>query len=189
MVLLCLNVNYPVSSARTQPLLSVADVSGNAGETVEVEIELSNNPGIIALCFDVVYDSSKLKLISAEDKKILGTSTSTFGNNISANPYRLCWDDSSDRNNEENGVLVTLTFEILKDAKGKANVSLVINQKSTFNADFEDVEEEYFLKPILLKIEKFLAQFEKLQDGNLQRYIMYGIFFLTLALIGVIILG
>ena len=140
MAMLCFIVNIPHSYADTQAMLSIADVTGEAGETVDVEIEISNNPGIIAISFDVEYDSSKLKLVKAEDEKLLGTSTSVFGKDLSANPYRLCWDDLSDSNNEQNGVLATLTFEILEDAAGEAEISLIFNQGSTFNIDFEDVE-------------------------------------------------
>ncbi len=80
------------------PSITIADVTGEAGETVDVEIEISNNPGIIAISFDVKYDASKIKLVKAENKKLLGTSTSVFGNDLSANPYRLCWDDLFDSN-------------------------------------------------------------------------------------------
>ncbi len=140
MAMLCFNVNIPLSYADTQAMLSIADVTGEAGETVDVDVEISNNPGIIALSFDVEYDASKLKLVKAEDEKILGTSTSVFGNDLNANPYRLCWDDLSDKNNEQNGVLATLTFEILENATGSADIDLILNEGSTFNIDFEDVE-------------------------------------------------
>ena len=48
MAMLCFNVNSPHSYADTQAMLSIANVTGEAGETVDVEIEISNNPGIIA---------------------------------------------------------------------------------------------------------------------------------------------
>ena len=136
----CFNINNLVTYADGEPSISISDVKGENGETVEVEVELSNNPGIIALCFDVKYDADKLKLIEAEDGKILGTSTSLFGKDTTANPYRLCWDDLSDKNNEGNGIVATLTFEVLTDATGEANVDLILNQGSTFNIDFENVE-------------------------------------------------
>lgn len=136
----CFNINNLVTYADGEPTISISDVKGENGETVEVEVELSNNPGIIALCFDVKYDADKLKLIEAEDGKILGTSTSLFGKDTTANPYRLCWDDLSDKNNEGNGVVATITFEILEDATGDANVDIILNQGSTFNIDFENVE-------------------------------------------------
>lgn len=49
----------------------------------------------------------------------------------------------------------------------------------------EDIEEEYFIKPFVHFNEDFLAKFEKLQNGDLQQYLKFGLIFLVLALIGV----
>ena len=133
-------LSLPFSYANERPSIKIEDVTGVAGETVEVKVIISNNPGIIAMSFDVEYDTSKLKLIKVEDKKLLGTSTSVFGKDISANPYRLCWDDLSYSNNEQNGVLATLTFKILENATGEAEIDLILNQGSTFNIDMENVD-------------------------------------------------
>ena len=122
------------------PKLSIKSTSAESGETIDVEVILSDNPGIIALSFDVEYDSERLELIKAEDGKILGTSTSLFGNDTTANPYRLCWDDLSTENNTGNGTVATLTFKVKEDApSGIASVGLILNQGSTFNVDMEDV--------------------------------------------------
>lgn len=56
-----------------------------------------------------------------------------------------------------------------------------------FELHIEDVEEAYFVHPFIKATGKFLAKFEKIQNGNLQQYILYGLIFLLLALIGVII--
>ncbi|MBQ8848405.1 MAG: hypothetical protein IJ003_05620 [Candidatus Gastranaerophilales bacterium] len=58
-----------------------------------------------------------------------------------------------------------------------------------FELHIEDVEEEYFLKSILKSTEKFFARFEKMQNGNIQQYITYGLIFLVLALVGVVLIG
>ena len=58
-----------------------------------------------------------------------------------------------------------------------------------FSLHIEDVEEAYLLQPVLKSFEKFFAHFERIQNGNLQQYILYGIIFLILALIGVVFLG
>lgn len=58
-----------------------------------------------------------------------------------------------------------------------------------FNSTIEDVEEAYIINPVLKFDEKFLSKFERLQDGNIQHYILYGLVFLILALIGVIFIG
>lgn len=58
-----------------------------------------------------------------------------------------------------------------------------------FNLQIEDVEEAYFLTPVVRNIEKFLSKFERIQNGNIQQYILYGLIFLILSLIGVVFLG
>ena len=122
------------------PKLSIKSTAAEAGDTIDVEVILSDNPGIIALSFDVEYDSERLELVKAEDGKILGTSTSLFGNDTTANPYRLCWDDLSTENNTGNGTVATITFKVKENApSGSASVGLILNQGSTFNVDMVDV--------------------------------------------------
>ena len=58
-----------------------------------------------------------------------------------------------------------------------------------YNSEVEDVEEAYIINPVLKFDEKFLSKFERLQDGNIQHYILYGLIFLILVLVGVIFLG
>lgn len=58
-----------------------------------------------------------------------------------------------------------------------------------YNSQIEDVEEAYLINPIVKFDEKFLSKFERLQDGNIQHYILYGLIFLILTLIGVVFLG
>ena len=58
-----------------------------------------------------------------------------------------------------------------------------------FELHIEDVEEAYFLKPFIKATEKFLTKFEKIQNGNIQQYILYGLIFLVLSLVCVVIFG
>lgn len=58
-----------------------------------------------------------------------------------------------------------------------------------YTAKVEDVEEAYIINPILKFDEKFLSRFERLQDGNIQHYILYGLIFLIIMLVGVVIYG
>lgn len=55
-----------------------------------------------------------------------------------------------------------------------------------YSSEVEDVEEAYIINPILRFDEKFLSKFERLQDGNIQHYILYGLIFLIIMLIGVV---
>lgn len=139
-----LMMSLPISASGEGALinetLSIGEYSAESGDTIDVEVILSNNPGITALSFDVEYDADRLELVKAEDVKILGTSTALFGNDTTANPYRLCWDDLSTENNMGNGTVAILTFKVKDYApSGIASVGLILNQGSTFNVDMEDV--------------------------------------------------
>ncbi len=53
-----------------------------------------------------------------------------------------------------------------------------------FSLKIEDIEEAYVINPLLKFDEWFLSKFEKLQNGNLQDYLKYGLIFLIIAIIG-----
>lgn len=55
-------------------------------------------------------------------------------------------------------------------------------------SQIDDIEEAYFINPLVKLDEKFLSKFEKLQDGNLQMYIQYGLWFLVLVLVLVFVI-
>lgn len=55
-----------------------------------------------------------------------------------------------------------------------------------YNSSVQDVEEALIINPVLKTDEKFLSKFERLQDGNIQHYILYGLIFLILMLAGVV---
>ena len=58
-----------------------------------------------------------------------------------------------------------------------------------YEQDIEDIEEAYIVKPLLKWDEKFLSKFERIQSGNIQQYILYGLIFLVLSIIGLLVFG
>lgn len=61
-------------------------------------------------------------------------------------------------------------------------------KEAHFNLDIQDIEEFYVLNPTIKANKIFLSKFQWIQGGNTQRYILYGLIFLILALIGAVIL-
>lgn len=61
-------------------------------------------------------------------------------------------------------------------------------KEAHFNLDIQDIEEFYILNPTIKANKIFLSKFQWLQGGNTQRYILYGLIFLVLALVGTIFL-
>ena len=131
---------FPVNAARNGKI-TVGSVAGKPGDVVTVTVSMTDNPGIIAIRLLLKYDSSKVKLISVTDGEIFGKGLSTFGNDLSSNPYSLVWEDAlTPKNHTENGTLVTLKFKISESAtEGKADVTLSLDSPSTFDVNLNDV--------------------------------------------------
>ena len=130
---------FSVSAAGTGSL-SATSASGYRGDTVTVNVNLSNNPGLITMKFQVSY-SSNLTLLSVSNSNLLGGWTIPAPTIQS--PYTVRWSDSlATVNNTANGKLVTLTFKINDDAKiGTETVSITFNEsrdatggRNTFNS-------------------------------------------------------
>ena len=58
-----------------------------------------------------------------------------------------------------------------------------------FELEIEDIEEAYIVEPIIKLDEKILTKFERIQNGNMQQYILFGLIFLIVAIIGLIVFG
>ena len=124
-----------------QAVFTVDRVTGNSGDTVTVKINLTNNPGIMALRFTVSYDASRLEIISVEDNEdIVPFLTDTDLNN---NPLVLLWNLYTEEFTET-GVLATLKFKIKDDATS-AECPITVSYRS---ADCIDVN----LKKLDMKV-------------------------------------
>lgn len=61
-------------------------------------------------------------------------------------------------------------------------------KEAHFNLDIQDIEEFYVLNPTIKANKIFLSKFQWIQGGNMQLYILYGLIFLVLALVGTVFL-
>lgn len=62
-------------------------------------------------------------------------------------------------------------------------------KEAYYELEIEDIEEAYIVNPIVKWDEKILAKFERIQNGNIQQYILFGLIFLVLAIVGLIFIG
>lgn len=62
-------------------------------------------------------------------------------------------------------------------------------REAYYEVEIEDIEEAYIVKPLIKWDEKLLTKFERIQNGNIQQYILFGLIFLVVAIIGVIFIG
>lgn len=73
-------------------------------------------------------------------------------------------------------------FDVVKPKK-------LFPKEAHYNSNIDDIEEAYFINPLIKFDELFLSKFEKLQGGNLQTYIQYSLAFLVIILIGCIFIN
>lgn len=62
-------------------------------------------------------------------------------------------------------------------------------KEAYFELEIEDIEEAYIVEPIVRLDEKILTKFERIQNGNMQQYILFGLIFLVLVIIGLVFFG
>ena len=111
MLAVCSVISY---DAAEEPRFQTEIVRGNAGETVDVKLNIQNNPGITALSIDVAYSSDDLELISVNNAALFQDAIST--GNVSSDPLRISWYAADSENKDDNGTLAILRFRVRENA-------------------------------------------------------------------------
>ena len=126
------------SAEPSTPAFVVEKVSGYAGDKVTVKITTENNPGVAYIRLLISYNSQVLKLLSASDGTIMTGASFVPGNDPTKNPYALTW--ASLENKTADGLLASLTFEILDEAAlGESAVTLSYDPEDVFDVEFNNV--------------------------------------------------
>lgn len=125
-----------VASGERSPGFSLSTVEGVSGDTVRVNLDVINNPGITALQIQIGYSAEDVELISVEDKKLFGEAVSLGKQD--ANPFTISWFSSASKDMYNDGTLAVLEFRIRNNAKSSAlTVSYV--PEDVFNISFKNI--------------------------------------------------
>ena len=121
--------------------LVVDQSEGTPGEQIKINFTIENNPEILGVAFDVEYDATRLGIVGVEDKNLLGSATfSPFENN----PFSMIWSSGAFDNFTEDGILATVTFEVLENApNGEAFINVTYNEDDVFAAMGEELVNIY----------------------------------------------
>lgn len=108
--------------ATGDPTITVTSASGNIDSIVDVDVNISNNPGFVGMKLTVSYDP-QLELVSVSDP---GTVSGAKFKPEMTNPYTLSWENDSSADIKTNGTIATLSFRIKDTAAnaGKYTVSV-----------------------------------------------------------------
>ena len=109
-----------------------------SGETIKVNINLADNPGLASLVLKVSYDKSLLTLTNVEYNTSMGGQTVPPASLTS--PLTLYWVNGF-ANYNGNGVFATLTFVVSDAAKegDNTNINVTYNADDVFNINDENV--------------------------------------------------
>ncbi|MBR1382725.1 MAG: leucine-rich repeat protein, partial [Ruminococcus sp.] len=120
----------PLTVSEDDAQLTLTDAEVTAGDTFTVDLSIKNNPGLISYMLNVEYDSSYLTLVKAESVDFKGT---TFGPTYN-HPFVISWADALNGDNDTDGAVARLTFEVDKNASdGYTNITASIVEENTFN--------------------------------------------------------
>lgn len=125
----------PDEPEKNNPVVTVAAVTAEAGENVEVPIVLSGNTGICGATLSVTYDEA-LTLTGIVKGDALSSLTMTKPGNMSANPFRLVWDGTD--NDTTNGTLAVLTFTAPAEA-GTYDVTVSYEEGDVLDSELNSV--------------------------------------------------
>lgn len=138
LLILALLLSFPVSAAAGK--LTAPAVDGQVGSQVSVDLQLEN-PGVVAMLIAVRYDPAVLRLDGVKNGSIFTDSNAQFGNDLTANPFKLVFIDALRKDNiTTSGTLCTLQFTILKaTASGETAVRFSVDKSSTFDVNLNEV--------------------------------------------------
>ena len=125
----------PISYAVETPTLTVSSVTGAPGETITLDVSLSNNPGIVSANLKIAFDEG-LTLIGAENSDVFSTLTyippkqlSSGGQITSSCQFAWTGFDIADQD-IKNGKILSLKFKIAEDAEIGELYNVAISSES-----------------------------------------------------------
>ena len=122
----------------TDPTIIVGSITARAGETVEIKVDIKNNPGIAGAKFIISYDS-KLTLTAASSGTAVEVLDYTAPASLTS-PSPFNW-DSLDAQSNADGTLLILTFKIAADATvgEELDVEISYTTGDVYDKDLNDV--------------------------------------------------
>ncbi len=124
--------------------VKAGSVSAMQGEDVDVPIIIENNAGLVAMLLSVAYNQDALQLTGVTDGSLFGAGSALFGNDLSANPYCLLWEDGAAKTNYTgSGTLATLHFHVKDNAEvGNYSIEILVDEESALNVELNAVQIE-----------------------------------------------
>lgn len=114
------------SATVVTPSVSVEQVSAAPGGTVDVNVFIENNPGILGATFTLTYDE-QLTLTNSQAGEAFGALSMTNPGQFTS-PCNFVWDGQElEEEDIKDGVILTLTFQVSDEAQAGENLIVDIS--------------------------------------------------------------
>lgn len=126
----CVTVN-----AANTPKISLSNVTAASGETVKIDINITDNPGIMAMTFSITYDSNNFEHISDTNGFI--SSSYTIKNH--PDKGHLIFVNVESKDIATNGVILSLEFKVKDNAApGKHTITLANQDREKYGKNLHN---------------------------------------------------
>lgn len=142
LTLLTLHTLPAAAAAHGKLTLTAAPSELRPGDTFTLTVDMSDNPGIWSVAFDISLDTDAFEYVSdtAEGCIPLSTMLPQFYNEKTHTFRYNCFHSNYFRNMEGNGKLITVTYRVKDDAaSGTYEVGFELDAKNTINVDSDRV--------------------------------------------------
>ena len=147
------------SEIPTDAVISAGTAYAQPGTRVEIDIEIKNNPGILGMTLKLEFDESKVSLVHVENGVALAHMTFTTPLDLRSG-CQLPWDaENVTPEDIEDGVIATLTFEVLETAKENEQIDIILSYDSGAIIDGE-------MNPLFISMEPGLIQVVDYTPGD-----------------------
>ncbi len=145
------------SSSTNSPKLSIDNTTATAGNEFSLTLNITNNPGIIALRTYIDYNDEYFSVVSIKDHKLIGT-TSSLEESTSSPYIVFCSDPLSKNNIKNNGKLITVTFSSKSTTPaGKYNFDVYSNKADIINTNLEQLGKDFIYDGAVVTVSKSTA--------------------------------
>ena len=130
---------YATAVFASSPTIGISSAEAQPGDSVDLTVSITGNPGITSIDFSVQYDAKQFELTAKKNGKLLGGTMNS--QTLDKVPYYCGWINSLQKENcKDEGVLITLTFKVKDGAvNGKQEISFTQSSVTGYDADIKAV--------------------------------------------------
>ena len=129
--------------------ITVSSANAKAGDTVDITVSMTQNPGIATADFEVKFDTAALTLAKVKDEGFISENDAQNAGQAHSDqlvsPYHFSWcNDLAKANITKTGKMVTMSFKVSEKAKdGTYNITVDAKNVEIYDKDIKDVGFEF----------------------------------------------